>query len=46
VRIIRHWFWHIVAMASIFDIFEPLVSDDDWQFYTEFMRSHGFDGCP
>lgn len=41
----RHWFWHIIAIMTILDWSEG-VTDEEWERYLEFMRRHGFDGCP
>lgn len=43
---IRHWFWHIVAMATVCDLSIPEVSDYEWKQYKTFMQTHGFNRVP
>lgn len=45
---IRHWFWHCVAVLYLVLASEraDVVEDWEWQWYLSFMARHGFKGCP
>lgn len=42
----KHWFWHIVAMFCVCDLYTEEVTDSEWKAYKEFMNRHGFDRVP